>query len=139
MPQRLPFAGMRLYRGVALICSAYVLVGCGASAKQEVQAKVQQFAQATAGKDFHTLCTQVLTPSLVARLTAAGISCDQAMKIFVDSVSNPTISVSKITVSGNHASAVVLAGATGQTPSLERIQLVETKNGWRLASLASPT
>lgn len=130
---------MRLHRGVALICSAYVLAGCGASAKEEVQAKVQQFAHATAAKDVHALCTEVLAPSLVSRLTAAGISCAQAMKIFVDSVANPTISVSKVIVSGNHASAVVLAGATGQTPSLQRIQLIQTQNGWRLASLASPT
>ena len=60
------------------------------------------------------------------------------MKIFVDSVSNPTISVSRITVTGSHASAVVLAGATGQAAALERLELIQTQNGWRLASLASP-
>jgi hypothetical protein len=130
---------MRRSRGVALLCSAYVVVGCGVSAKDEVQAKVEQFAHATAGKDVHTLCTQVLAPALVSRLTAAGITCDQAMKIFVDSVSNPTISVSKITVHGQQASAVVLANATGQTATVQRIQLIQTHNGWRLASLAAPT
>ncbi len=130
---------MRRSRGVALLCSAYVVVGCGVSAKDEVQAKVQQFAHATAGKDVHTLCTQVLAPALVSRLTAAGITCDQAMKIFVDSVTNPTISVSKITVHGQQASAVVLANATGQTATVQRIQLIQTHNGWRLASLAAPT
>jgi hypothetical protein len=130
---------MRLSWGVALLCSAYVVVGCGASAKDEVQAKVEQFAHATAGKDVHTLCTQILAPALVSRLTAAGITCDQAMKIFVDSVSNPTISVSKISVSGKQASAVVLADATGQTASVQRIQLIQTRNGWRLVSLAAPT
>jgi hypothetical protein len=130
---------MRLQWGVAVICSAYALAGCGASAKDEVQAKVQQFAHATAGRDVHALCTQILAPSLVSRLTAAGISCDQAMKIFVDSVANPTISVSKVTVNGHHASAVVLAGATGQTASVQRIQLVQTQSGWRLASLAAPS
>ena len=130
---------MRLFRGVALLCSAYVVVGCGVSAKDEVQAKVEQFAHATAGKDVHTLCTQVLVPALVSRLTAAGITCDRAMKIFVDSVSNPTISVSKITVHGQQASAVVLAAATGQTATVQRIQLTQTRNGWRLASLAAPT
>ena len=129
---------MRLYRGVALICSAYALAGCGASAKDEVQAKVQQFARATAGKDVHALCTQVLAPSLVSRLTAVGITCEQAMKIFVDGVANPTISVSRVTVNGNHASAVVLAGATGQAPALQKLELVETQNGWRLSSLSSP-
>jgi hypothetical protein len=130
---------MRRSRGFALLCSAYVLAGCGASARDEVQAKVEQFAHATASKDYRTLCARVLAPALVSRLTAAGISCDQAMKIFVNSVSNPTISVSKITVSGNHASAIVLAGATGQPAALERIELIQTQNGWRLASLASPS
>jgi hypothetical protein len=129
---------MRLSRGFALLCSAYVLVGCGASARDEVQAKVQQFAHATASRDYRALCAQILAPALVSRLTAARISCDQAMKIFVDSVSNPTISVSRITVTGSHASAVVLAGATGQAAALERLELIQTQNGWRLASLASP-
>ena len=41
-------------------------------------------------------------------------------------------------MNGCHASAVVLAGATGQTAALERLELIQTQNGWRLASLASP-
>jgi hypothetical protein len=114
------------------------LAGCGASAKDEVQAKVEQFAHATASKDVGELCTQVLAPELVTRLTAAGITCDQAMKIFVDSVSNPTISVSKITLRGKTASAVVLASASGQQSTVQQVQLVATAKGWRLASLASP-
>jgi hypothetical protein len=129
---------MRRSWALAVLCSAYVVTGCGASATDEVQAKVEQFAHATAARDVQTLCTQILAPALVTRLTAAGITCDQAMKIFVDSVSNPTISVSKISVHGSQASAVVLAGATGQTSTVERIALIQTRKGWRLASLASP-
>ena len=102
-----------------------------------MQAKVEQFARATAGKQVRTLCTQVLAPELVSRLTAAGISCDQAMRIFVSSVSHPTLTVSKITVHGNRATAVVTAGATGQPSAVQRIELIQTANGWRLASLAS--
>lgn len=129
---------MRLARGIALLGIAYALIGCGASAKDEVQAKLQQFAHATGARDYQTLCNQVLAPALVTHLTDAGVSCEQAMKIFTASVQNPTLIVSKVTVKGATASAVVLAGATGQTPSLESIQLVMTNNGWRLASLASP-
>ncbi|MDQ6836742.1 MAG: hypothetical protein M3016_11205 [Actinomycetota bacterium] len=125
-------------RGAILICSAYALVACGSSARDEVQAKVQQFAHATANRDYRTLCEQVLAPPLIAKLTAAGVSCDQAMKIFVTSVSQPTISVSRISVHGSQASAVVLAAAKGQTAALETVELVQTRNGWRLASLATP-
>ncbi len=118
--------------------SAWALGGCGASPREEVQAKVQQFAHATAAKDYATLCSQVLAPQLVTRLTDAGLSCPQAMKIFVSSVQNPTLSVSRVTVKGATASAVVLAGATGQPAALESIELTLTRRGWRLASLASP-
>jgi hypothetical protein len=103
-----------------------------------VQAKVQQFARATASRDYPTLCHEVLAPSLIQRLAAANVSCPQAMRLFVGSVQNPTLSVAKVTVHGQRASAVVLAGATGQRSSLTTIELVKTKHGWRLASLASP-
>ena len=129
---------MRPGRGIVAVLCAYALTGCGADAHQQVEAKVQQFAHATATGDYKTLCTQVLAPALIRHLTDAGLSCEQAMKIFVSSVSNPRISVSKVTVRGSTASAVVLATATGQPPSLESIQLVNTGAGWRLESLASP-
>ena len=51
------------------------------------------------------------------------------MKLFVSSVQNPTISVSRVTVSGANASAVVLAGASGQKAALEKIELVADQTG----------
>ncbi|HXO07019.1 MAG TPA: hypothetical protein VN880_03265 [Solirubrobacteraceae bacterium] len=122
---------------VVLIGGALALAGCGASEGQRVQAKVQQFARATAGRDYGTLCHEVLAPDLVAHLTAAGLSCRQAMKIFTQSVQHPTITVSKVTVNGSRASAVVVAKATGQQSSRESIRLIKTSGGWRLESLAS--
>ncbi len=121
-----------------LLGAAYALSGCGASQHDEVQAKVQQFARATAAGDYVSLCQQVLAPSLIQRLAGANLTCEQAMRVFVHSVSNPTLSVAKVTVAGQRASAVVLATATGQPASLTTIELVNTKSGWRLASLASP-
>jgi len=128
---------MRPGRAIVAVLCAYALTGCGADADPQVEAKVQQFAHATATGAYKTLCTQVLAPSLIKHLTDAGLTCERAMKIFVSSVSNPRISVSKVTVHGSTASAVVLATATGQPPSLESIQLVNTGSGWRLESLAS--
>lgn len=129
---------MRPARAIALLGAAYALAGCGASANQQVQAKLQQFAHAVANRDPATLCNQVLAPALVDHLTAAGLTCREAMETFVQSVSDPTISISKVTVHGQSASAVVLASAKGQPSSLEAVQLTNTKTGWRLTSLASP-
>ena len=129
---------MRLARGIVLLGAAYALTGCGSSPRQQVEAKLQQFAHATASHDYAALCNDVLAPRLVAHLTAAGISCRQAMRIFASSVQNPTISISKVTVRGSTATAVVLAAATGQTAAIESVQLINTPHGWRLISLASP-
>jgi ketosteroid isomerase-like protein len=129
---------MRPARAIALLGVAYALAGCGASTSDQVQAKVQQFAHAVANQDTATLCNQILAPTLVNHLTAAGLSCQQAMKTFVESVRDPTLSVSRVKVSGKTASVVVLTSAQGQRASLASVQLIDTKNGWRLISLASP-
>ncbi len=129
---------MRHARGLVLLGAAWVLAGCGASAGQQVQAKLQQFAHAVAGHDAPALCRQVLAPALVQRFTDAGIDCDQAMETYFQSVSDPTLSISKVSVHGSTASAVVLAGARGQTAAIESVRLINTRNGWRLVSLAEP-
>ncbi len=129
---------MRLARGIALLGVAYALSGCGASPSDEVQAKLQQFAHAVAARRPAVLCRQILAPSLVAHFAAAGLSCEQTLTTFVDSVQDPTLSISRVTVKGKQASAVVLTAARGQHASLESVQLTNTRAGWRLTSLASP-
>jgi hypothetical protein len=123
---------------LALLGVAYALSGCGASSSDQVQAKLEQFAHAVATRDTDTLCSEVLAPALVGRLSAAGLSCRQAMHTFVQSVADPSLSVSTVHVKGGKASATVLARAKGQPSSLEAVQLTNTKDGWRLTSLASP-
>jgi hypothetical protein len=129
---------MRPARAIALLGAAYALAGCGASAGQQVQAKLAQFAHAVATRDAVTLCRQVLAPALVDRLSAAGLGCEPAMRTFMQSVQDPTLSASRVRVKGVSASAVVLTGARGQPASLESVYLVQTKRGWRLTSLALP-
>lgn len=129
---------MKPGRALALLGVAYALSGCGASQSDQVQAKLEQFAHAVSVRDTGTLCSEVLSSDLVGHLNAAGLSCQQAMKTFVQSVSDPRLSVSKVHVKGRSASAIVLARAKGQPSSTESVQLTNTKDGWRLTSLASP-
>ena len=129
---------MRHARGLALLGVAGALAGCGTSANQQVQAKLQQFSAAVASRDAPAICRQVLAPALVQHFTAAGLDCQQAMQTYFASVSHPTLSVSKVSVHGATASAVVLAGARGQPAAVESVQLIDTKRGWRLQSLATP-
>ncbi len=115
------------------------LAGCGTSAHDQVQAKVQQFATASAAKDYKTICDQVLGPGLLAHLTTpGGIGCERGLRLALGSVQNPTLSIGKITVNGDHAAAITLTGAREQQGSLDAIELVQTSRGWRISSLSSP-
>jgi hypothetical protein len=123
---------------MALVAVAWALVGCGTSVKDQVQAKVQEFLKATSGKDYRTLCDDVLAPALVAHLSAAGLHCEQAMQIALGSVKRPQLAVGRISINGSKAQAITLSGASGQLGSLDAINLIQTGAGWRITSLGSP-
>jgi hypothetical protein len=129
---------MRVAAGIIVVSCGAVLAGCGSSTSDQVKAKVDQFVTAAAKRQYATICEQVLAPSLVARLEEAGVTCPQAMQIAFNGVRDPTISIGKVTVSGDKASVLTLSAARGQDASLDAIDLTKTSNGWRLDSLASP-
>lgn len=121
-----------------LLLATLALAGCGTSERDQVKAKVLQLARASASRDYRVLCEQVLAPSLVRHLTANGISCQRGMQVALAAVSQPTVSVGRVTVDGNQASAITLSFATGQQASLATVELVRTGAGWRVWSV-SPT
>jgi hypothetical protein len=132
-------------RGIEVLCAALALGGCGpalggcgASANDQVRAKVQQFGKAVKSRDYKALCDDVLAPSLVAHLTLNRISCEQAMRVGLARVRDPTLSIGEVTVIGKTASVITLSMALGQQSSLDTIGLVETAHGWRISSLSSP-
>jgi hypothetical protein len=126
---------MRALRVVLAAAVALALAGCGPSDSQQVHAKVKQFVHAVATHDAKTVCRDVLAPSLVARFTQEGLSCERGIQIFLNSVHNPTLSVGRISVnSSSGASAVVLSGAHCQQLTLASLYLVKTSAGWRIAS-----
>jgi hypothetical protein len=122
---------------VALAIAACALGGCGASASDQVKAKVQQFAHAVAAHDGRTLCDQVLAPSLLVRFNSVGLPCVKAMRIFLGSVHNPTLAIGRVEINGGKAEALTLSGARGQLGALSAIELVNTSNGWRVSGLGS--
>lgn len=131
-----------LRRGIAVAlgaCAMVLFAGCGGhSDRDAVTAKVNQFLKATAGKDYRTLCEQVLAPSLLARLKAGGIECEQAMQISLQNVKSPALSIGRVDVHGSKASVVTLTTAAGQEASIDALELVKTGGGWRVASLGTP-
>jgi ketosteroid isomerase-like protein len=129
---------VRLSAAIVLVLTACALAGCGASAKDQVKAKVQQFAAAARHKDYATICEQVLAPALVAHLTSNHIRCEDAMRLALGGVRKPTLSIGPVTVRGKAASVYTLTVAEGQQASLDVLHLVETGDGWRISSLNAP-
>jgi hypothetical protein len=126
---------MRLGRGGVAVVAACALSACGATSRAEVEAKLQQFVRATAAGDDQTLCKDVLAQSLIARIASTGHTCQQVMQIFLQSVQDPTLSVGKVTVHGQNATALTLTTARGQRSTVASVQLVQTSNGWRVSTL----
>jgi hypothetical protein len=112
------------------------LAGCGSSDSDQVHAKMEEFVHAVSARDAKFVCEQVLAPSLVARFTQEGLTCERGIQIFLASVRDPTLSVGRITVNRNAASALVLTGARCQKLALANLFLVKTPGGWRISSEA---
>jgi hypothetical protein len=132
---------MRAVRRIAVVagvCALTALAGCGVSETVQVQSKVNQFLAAIGARNYRTLCDQVLAPSLLARMAAGGIRCEQAMQISLSGVHDPILSIGRITISGSTAQAITLSGASGQRGAFESIDLIKTGRGWRISSLATP-
>jgi hypothetical protein len=114
--------------------SVSLLAGCGASDSEQVHAKVEQFVHAVGAHDARTVCEQVLAPSLTQRFAAEGLTCERGMQIFFNSVEDPMLSIGRINIDRNAASALVLTGAHCQRLALAELYLIKTSNGWRISS-----
>ncbi len=129
-PVRAPF--------VALLAAGALLCGCGESGPSDgerVHATVEAFGTASAAKDYQRLCDDLLAPKLVADVEAAGLPCEVAMRQGLGEVKAPTLTIGRISVDGDKATAEVKSSAAGQEPSSDTMQLVRVDESWRIASL----
>jgi hypothetical protein len=122
----------------AALAPALLAGGCGKSASDEVRATLQRFGAATAKKDYQELCDHLLSRALVAKVEQIDLPCELALKTGLGSVRRPTLTVRRVSVSGDRALGYVHTTAANQRPSDDTIELVKEKGSWRIASLAKP-
>ena len=132
MPRRRPVALL-----TALAVAVLGAAGCGKSDDEKVRDTLDRFGEATAKRDFKTLCDDVLSSDLVRRVRAAGLTCPVALQRSVlSSTLQPSIDVEKVRVRDNTALALITTTAVGQKPSQDTIRLVKEGDDWRIASLS---
>jgi hypothetical protein len=117
-----------------------VLAGCGdhgPTPEQQVRTTVSDFGRATAAKDYKTLCDRILAPKLVEDVTAVGLSCEAALKRGLGSVEDPQLTVGRVEIDGDNASAEIRSSASGEAPSKDTLKLVKVNGTWKISSLGS--
>jgi hypothetical protein len=131
---------LRLVRLLAPVLVVAVLAGCGdrgPTPEQQVRTTVSDFGRATADKDYKTLCDRILAPKLIEDVTSIGLSCEAALKRGLGNVEDPRLTIGRVEIDGDQASAEIRSSAAGQEPSKDTLKLVKVNGTWKISSLGS--
>jgi predicted small lipoprotein YifL len=127
---------VRILAAIALL----LVAGCGEQGptpEEQVRAKVAEFGRATADKDYQALCDRILAPTLIEELKEIGLPCEVALRQGLGEVRDPRLTIGRVEVQGESASAQVRTSATGQEPSEDTLRLVNENGTWKISSLGS--
>jgi Putative lumazine-binding len=131
---------LRRVRFLAPAVALLVLVGCGEGGptpEEQVRSTVTEFGRATAAKDYQTLCDRLLAPSLVEDVESIGLPCEAALRQGLGAVREPRLTIGRIEVKDDMASAEVRTAAAGEKPSKDTLELVNLDGEWKISSLGT--
>ncbi|HEX8087069.1 MAG TPA: nuclear transport factor 2 family protein [Solirubrobacteraceae bacterium] len=116
---------------------ALLAAGCGADDEGDVRRTLDDFAEATAKKDYQRMCDDLLSPDLIEQIRRVNLPCEVALRTGLEDVENPRLEVRSVKLDGDTATARVHSSASNQEASDDTIKLVKVDGEWRIASLAS--
>jgi hypothetical protein len=122
----------------ALLGLLVALSGCGGgpSDVDQVRVVVEGFGEATKAKDYQRLCDDLLSPKLVEEVERVGLPCEVALRQGLGEVRSPELTIGRIEVKGDNATADVRSSAAGEPPSRDVLELIRVADAWRIASLS---
>jgi hypothetical protein len=129
---------------VALCLLAAVATGCGGtprdSAKsfkgedQKVASVVEQLEKAARADKPATVCTTLLSDTLLATLKKQGTTCTTGVKEAFADADSFDLTVDDVAISGATATAKVISG-TGSKKKTDTLELQRAGTTWKIASL----
>jgi hypothetical protein len=131
---------LRPVRPLAPVLVLALLAGCGDTGptpEQQVRTTVSDFGRATAAKDYKTLCDRILAPKLIEDVTSIGLPCEAALEKGLANVKDPRLTIGRVRIDGDEASAEIRSSASGQEPSKDTLKLVKVNGTWKISSLGS--
>jgi Putative lumazine-binding len=126
------------YLGPAL--ALLILAGCGESGptpEEQVRSTVAEFGRATAAKDYGALCDRILAPELIEEVESIGLPCEAALRQGLGEVKDPRLTIGRIEIRDDEASAEVRTTAAGEEPSRDTLRLVNLDGTWKISSLGT--
>lgn len=123
----------------ATVCGAALLAGCGDDGLPddvEVRRTLDAYGKAAQKRDYPKVC-EAYAARVHEALNERGLPCEQAMEIAFGKLKGLKLTVGKVKVDGDRASADVRSEAKGQKPSTDVIRLVREDGDWRISELAS--
>jgi hypothetical protein len=122
---------------VALVAAALALGGCGSgpSDTEQVRSVVLDFGRATAAKNYQRLCDRLLAPKLLEKIKQAGLPCEVALQKGLGDVKDPKLTLGRVAVDGDAATADIRTSAHGQAPARVTLKLTKIGGTWKIASL----
>jgi hypothetical protein len=132
-------------RVVLLLLLLVAVAGCGTQSSKSsadkfsnpdekaVAQKVEDLESAGKRGKADDICSDILAKSLVTQLDRAGTTCGSEMKKAIDDANEFNLTVEKVTVTGNNATADVKQGDKGP---VEKMQFTKENGQWRATALS---
>ena len=130
---------------LALAFLLVAVAGCGAQSQSSsadkfkdpdqkaVAEKIEDLESAGRRGKADDICTDILAKTLVSQLDAAGTDCATEMQKAIDDATQFDLSVAKVTINGNEATAEVKQGDDGAT---ETMTFTKENGSWRATALS---
>jgi PBP1b-binding outer membrane lipoprotein LpoB len=132
-------------RVVLALVLLVAVAGCGAQSSKSsadkfsnpeqkaVAQKIEDLESAGKRGKADDICSDILAKSLVTQLDRAGTTCGSEMKKAIDDANEFNLTVEKVTVNGNNATADVKQGDNGP---VEKMQFTKENGQWRATALS---
>ena len=133
-------------RVVLVLLLTAAVAGCGTQSQpssadkfknpdqKAIAQKVEDLENAGRRGKADDICSDILAKSLVDKLDSAGTNCGSEIKTAIDDANEFNLTVEKVTVTGDTATAEVKQGDDGPT---ETMQFTKENGQWRATALSN--
>ncbi|WP_026911626.1 hypothetical protein [Patulibacter minatonensis] len=132
MRRKLVTGGLALF-AIAMVVLA--IVSWSTNDEDRVRGSVEKFAAAIEGRDYKTVCQDLLADDLLDKLERGQIPCERFLQGTAGRVQDPRLKIQNVVVVDDRARAAIVTEAKGEAPSSDVLSLQKQDGSWRISEL----